>query len=171
MAVVGSAEAGMHAIESGATVIQVRIAAGRALEREAGRLVSGSAVPVLVSARADVAAAVGAAGVNLPEGDIPVADARRLLGPGRLVGRSVHSEEAARQAAAQGADWVIFGPVFETASHPDRPAGLEALATVARAVRVPVIAIGGLDMERARRCLEAGAAGYAAIRLFEGPRR
>jgi len=73
----------------------------------------------------------------------------------------------ARQAADEGADYLVFGPVFETASHPGRPArGLEALAEVAAAVPIPVLAIGGIDAERARACREAGAAGFAAIGYF-----
>ena len=137
------------------------------LEREGARLVKSSRVPVLVSSRCDVALAMGAAGVNLPERDISVEDARRLLGD-RIVGRSVHSIAAAREAEREGADFVIFGPVWPSPSHPGHdPQGLDALAAVARAVRLPVLAIGGVDTDRARQCLAAGAAGYAAIRMFE----
>lgn len=138
----------------------------RALEREAIELVMASPVPVLVSSRCDVAVAAGAAGVNLPERDIGIRDARSLLGTG-LVGRSVHSAAGATLAEREGADYVIFGPVFSSASHPGRtPAGLAELSEVARAVRLPVIAIGGITEERIDPCLAAGAAGYAAIRLF-----
>ena len=88
------------------------------------------------------------------------------LGP-RLVGGSVHSVESALRAEREGADFVIFGPVYATASHPARtPAGVEGLALVCAAVRIPVIAIGGIDERRAAECLATGAAGYAAIRLF-----
>src|SRR5205085_1281191 len=83
------------------------------LGAEAARLVPAVApVPVVVSARIDVALAAGAAGVHLPERDLPVATARRLLGPDALVGRSVHSEEAAVTAEREGADYVVFGSVF-----------------------------------------------------------
>jgi len=95
-----------------------------------------------------------------------VASARRLLG-GALVGRSVHSLEAAVEAEREGADFVIFGPVFASASHPGAaPAGLERLLQVARGVRIPVVAIGGVTEALVAQCLEAGAAGYAAIGLF-----
>ena len=173
MAVVTTADSGLRAPELGATIVQLRnpAASARELEREAAALVGTSTVPVVISSRVDVALAVGAAGVNLPEQDLPVADARRLLGSDRLVGRSVHSVGAAREAEEEGADYVLFGPVFASASHPGRPAaGLAALAGVAAAVRIPVLAIGGVDHERAEECLRHGAAGFAAISLFERER-
>jgi thiamine-phosphate pyrophosphorylase len=170
MAVVGDADAGLRAARRGATILQIRDPhqTVRRLETEALRLVAASPVPVLVNARADLALAAGAAGVHLPEHDLPVAAARRLLGPGVLIGRSVHSLDAARRAEAEGADYIVFGPVFPTASHPGRPAaGLAALGQVAAAVGLPVIAIGGVDGERAESCRLAGAAGFAAIAHWE----
>ncbi len=170
MAIVRDATGARHAGERGATLLQLRDpdASARTLEREACRLVAEATVPVVISARADVALAAGAAGVHLPEHDLPVAAARRLLGAGLLVGRSVHSASAALQAEAEGADYLVFGSVFASASHPGQPAaGLEALHRVAGAVRIPVLAIGGVDAERAAACLGAGAAGFAAIRYFE----
>jgi thiamine-phosphate pyrophosphorylase len=171
MAIVRDAASGMRALGRGATIVQLRdpaVTAGM-LEREACRLVVEAPVPVVVSGRVDLALASGAAGVHLPERDLPVAAARRLLGAGRLVGRSVHSVVAAVEAAEAGADYVVFGSVFASSSHPGRPAaGLEALRRVAAAVRVPVLAIGGVDGERAAACLAAGAAGFAAIGYFEG---
>jgi thiamine-phosphate diphosphorylase len=167
MAVVTTAAGGLRAAPW-ATILQLRAPAltTAELEREAEELVASSPLPVLVSSRCDVCLAAGADGVNLPERDIGVADARALLGE-RLVGRSVHSLESARQAEIDGADFVIFGPVWSSASHPGAvPAGIEALARVARSVRVPVIAIGGVTQERISECRAAGAAGYAAIGLF-----
>ena len=169
MAVVSSAGEGRRAVELGAGILQLRAPAltARALEELAGELVAWSTVPVLVSSRRDVALASEAAGVNLPELDIGVVDARRLLGD-RIVGRSVHSVGAAHEAERDGADFVIFGPVWPSPSHPGRhPQGLEALAAVVRAARVPVLAIGGMTRDRARECLAAGASGYAAIRMFQ----
>jgi thiamine-phosphate pyrophosphorylase len=169
MAISADLEIALGAPAKGATLIQLRAPglAAAELERRTRRLVSEAGVPVLVSSRIDVALACGAAGVNLPEADLPVAEARRLLGPERLLGRSVHSLDTALLAEQAGADYVIFGPVFATPGHGDDPgAGLAALADVARGLRIPVLAIGGVDAERGRRCLEAGAAGYAAIRLF-----
>lgn len=172
MALVLDAEAGARAAAGGATILQLRDpgATVRRLEDESRRLVAAVPVPVVVSGRCDVALAVGAAGVHLPERDLAVGAARRLLGPDRIVGRSVHSLEAAREAAAQGADYVVFGPVFESSSHPGRPAaGLEALRAVAAALSIPVLAIGGIDGARAGACREVGAAGFAAIGLFRQP--
>jgi thiamine-phosphate pyrophosphorylase len=124
-------------------------------------------VPVVLSSRADVALAVGAAGVHLPEGDLPVAAARRLLGGERLVGRSVHSRAGAEAAAREGADYLVFGPVFGTPSHAGSPiAGLDGLREICRAVDLPVLAIGGVDFDRAEECTRAGAAGFAAITAF-----
>jgi thiamine-phosphate pyrophosphorylase len=168
MAIVTSADAGRHAIGRGATILQLRAPAltARELQHEGAMLVQKSSVPVLVSSRCDIAVAIGAAGVNLPERDIGVADARQLLGP-LLIGRSVHSLDSAREAEAGGADFVIYGPVWPSPSHEGGEAqGLVALGKVAAGVRIPVVAIGGVDMKRAEKCLEAGAAGYAAISMF-----
>jgi thiamine-phosphate pyrophosphorylase len=169
MAVVAGVDGGRRAIDRGATILQLRAPelSARALEDQARELVAVSTVPVLVSARCDIALACRAAGVNMPERDLGVADARRLLGD-RIVGRSVHSVEAARVAEREGADYVVFGPVWASPTHSQSAAqGLDALTAVVRAVRLPVLAIGGLTPERARACIEAGAGGYAAIRMFQ----
>ena len=170
MAVVDSASAGLR-VAPRATIIQLRAPglSARALEREANELLASTSVPVIVSSRCDVALACGVAGVNLPESDITVADARTLLGR-RLVGRSVHSIDGAHQAEREGADFIIFGPVWQTASHPGtRPVGVAALELVARSVRIPVLAIGGVAEDRIEECQAAGAAGYAAIGMFASP--
>jgi thiamine-phosphate pyrophosphorylase len=168
MAVVASAREGLLAAGR-ATVIQLRSPGltARELEANANELVGASPVPVLISSRCDIALASGAAGVNLPERDISVEDARKLVGQ-RLVGRSVHSVESAVDAEREGADFVIFGPVWSSESHMGTsPQGLDALAAVARAVSIPVLAIGGVTEDRIAECEAAGAAGYAAIRLFQ----
>jgi thiamine-phosphate pyrophosphorylase len=168
MAVVASAGAGLHAAEH-ATVLQLRAPelSARALEAAANDLVGSSPVPVLISSRCDIVLASRAAGVNLPERDISVEDARVLVGA-RLIGRSVHSLGSALRAERHGADFVIFGPVWSSPSHREsKPAGVKALAEVARALGIPVIAIGGVTEDRIAECHDAGAAGYAAIRLFQ----
>jgi thiamine-phosphate diphosphorylase len=167
MAVVSSASAGLRAAPR-ATILQLRGPgkSARVLEHEANALVASVSVPVIISSRCDVALASGAAGVNLPESDISVADARLLLGR-RLVGRSVHSIAGAKLAESDGADFVIFGPVWASASHPGAtPAGLVALELVTRVIRIPVLAIGGVTEERIAEVHGAGAAGYAAIAMF-----
>jgi thiamine-phosphate pyrophosphorylase len=168
MAVVASASEGLRAAGR-ATILQIRAPQLTALELEleAAKLVAASPVPVVISSRCDVALAVQAAGVNLPERDILVSDARKLLGE-RLISRSVHSLEAALIAEGDGANFVIFGPVWESESHPGaEPTGVEALSRVAHALRIPVLAIGGVTDGRIAECHAAGAAGYAAIRLFQ----
>jgi thiamine-phosphate pyrophosphorylase len=129
--------------------------------------VAGSATRVLVSGRPDVAMAAGAAGVQLPEAGLPVREVRRAF-PALVVGASCHSLEAARRAEDGGADFVVLGPVFATPGK-ERPLGTERLQEVARALRVPVYAIGGIDASSAARAVAAGARGLAAIRLFLDP--
>jgi thiamine-phosphate pyrophosphorylase len=130
-------------------------------------------VRVLVNDRCDVAWAAGAAGVHLGEKSLPVrilVDARRGRGPANfLVGTSCHSVDGAIRAAEEGSDYLFFGPLFATPSKVEfgAPQGLGKLAEVCRAVSIPVIAIGGITLENARACRDAGAAGIAAIRLFQ----
>ncbi len=168
MAVVESAAAGLRAAAAGATVIQLRAPhlTAREIETEAMRLAAESPVTVVVSSRVDIAVAANVAGVNLPENDISVTDARRLLG-GRIVSRSVHSAAGARQAELDGADYVIFGPVWESPSHPGASAhGVAALKRIAQDATIPVVAIGGVTRERIPEVLEV-CGGYAAISLFK----
>jgi thiamine-phosphate diphosphorylase len=171
MAIIDSAEAGVKASRLGATVVQIRnpgLSTGE-LEKETGRLVKAVSQPVVVSSRIDVALAAGAAGVNLPEHDLSVVEARRLL-PRGLIGRSVHSLEAALRAEQEGADYVIFGSIFETESHPGHPGkGLPALEAATSALAIPVLAVGGVTGERIAACHRAGAAGFAAVRHFAPP--
>src|SRR3989449_4738116 len=169
MAIVASAEAGLRAAPR-ATILQLRAAelSARELEREAVRLVASSPVPVLISSRCDIALAAGAAGVNLPERDIGIEFARGLMRHG-LVGRSVHSIAAAQRAEIEGADFVIFGPIWRSESHPNvepGAVGVEALSRVAAALRIPVLAIGGVTEQRIASVHAAGAEGYAAIKMF-----
>jgi thiamine-phosphate pyrophosphorylase len=133
---------------------------------------------ILINDRLDVAIAERAGGVHLGEQSLAVAEVRRFveaapvmpaLGDGFLVGVSCHSREAAQSAARSGADYIFFGPVFATPSKAayGLPQGLERLSEVCRAVAVPVLAIGGVTLENAGSCVAAGAAGIAAIRLFQ----
>jgi len=118
----------------------------------------------LVDDRVDVALAVGADGVHLPERSLPGKAARRIAGEACIIGRSVHSLEAARRAEAEGDDYVQVGAVYETASHPGQaPGGIALLRSVAEAVRVPVIAVGGITESNVAEVIEAGANGVAVI--------
>jgi thiamine-phosphate diphosphorylase len=129
---------------------------------------AGAGARIIVNERVDVALAAEADGVHLKSDSIPTALVRRHVPAGFLVGRSVHSVDEARAAEADGADYVIFGTVFPSGSKPrgHRAAGLDALAGVAQAVRVPVLAIGGISLNTVAAAAEAGAAGVAAIGLF-----
>jgi len=129
---------------------------------------------ILVNDRLDVGCTTGADGVHLGEQSLPVADVKRFLreqkrGLDFLVGASRHSPDAALEAQRAGADYVIFGPVFATPSKAPyaAPQGVPRLAQVCEKLTIPVMAIGGITLANARECLHAGAAGIAAIRLFQ----
>jgi thiamine-phosphate pyrophosphorylase len=146
-----------------------------AMQRAAKSSSGSSRTPrVLVNDRLDVAIAERAGGVHLSENSLPVREAKRLvesrLPPADfLVGASCHSLDVTKSAASDGAHYVIFGPVFPTPSKVayGPPQGLNALAEVCRSVSIPVLAIGGITLDNAASCLSAGAAGIAAIRLFQ----
>jgi thiamine-phosphate pyrophosphorylase len=122
-------------------------------------------VHLFVNDRLDVAMAVRAAGVQLGHGSLPVRAARQL-DPRWWIGKSVHDLAGAEAAKAEGADYLVVGPVYATATHPDRrPIGLAALREIAR-LGLPAIAIGGLTVERVREVKAAGAHGVAAIRAL-----
>jgi thiamine-phosphate pyrophosphorylase len=128
---------------------------------------------ILINDRLDVALAANAAGIHLGEDSLPleaVAQWRRRAGKTDFqIGVSCHSLEAARAAEHGGADYIFFGPVFATPSKAafGPPQGIEKLCEVCESVEIPVVAIGGITFENARECLAAGAAGIAAIRLFQ----
>lgn len=130
----------------------------------------GSRTALVVNERADVALAAGAAGVHLRGASAPSQRVRAIVPEGFLVGRSVHSPEEARAAERAGVDYVCFGTVFSSRSKdPRHPvAGLEALRSVVEACSIPVLAIGGVTVERIAGVAATGAAGFAAIELFAG---
>jgi thiamine-phosphate pyrophosphorylase len=121
---------------------------------------------LLINDRIDVAIAVEADGVHLPASSFSVEDARQLLGPGRTIGVSTHSPAEAAAAARAGADFVVFGPVFETPSKQTYgpPAGLERLSAAVEASEIPVLAIGGVTADRIPDVVSCGAAGVAVVR-------
>ena len=118
----------------------------------------------VVNGRVDVALAAGAQAAQLGAGSLPLPAARSVAGDRLVLGASVHSGVEANDAARSGADYLLVGTVFETATHPDRaPAGTEVVAACA-GTGVPVIGIGGIDGRNAGRVLKAGAAGIAVVR-------
>lgn len=121
---------------------------------------------LLVNGRLDVAVAAGADGVHLPADGVPVAPLRQRFGPKVLIGRSTHRLEEVERARDEGADYVTFGPVYDTPGK--GPAvGLGELARAA-ATGLPVYALGGVTLERFEELAAAGASGVAAIRMFQG---
>ena len=150
----------------------VGIANTQARERAAGRTAS----QIIVNDRLDIALAAGAAGVHLGRESLSAQDVvrwcRRENVPAEfLVGVSCHSLEEAREAHTAGAGYIYFGPVFDTPSKRamGQPQGIARLAEICRSVTIPVLAIGGISEENAADCIRAGAAGIAAIRMFQEP--
>jgi thiamine-phosphate pyrophosphorylase len=151
-----------------------------ALVRRARSLLP-SAVRLLVNGRLDVALAAGADGAHLPADGVPLTPLRRRFGPGVLLGRSTHRPEEVAAARRDGADYVVFGPVYPTHPTPGTtpgptpgkegygpPPGLSGLA-VAAGHGIPVYALGGVTLGRLAEVAAAGAAGAAGIRLFQIP--
>lgn len=163
------------AIQGGATAVQLRektattremIALGQALleiTRPAG-------VPLIVNDRLDVALALDAEGGHVGQDDMSVALARQILGPGRILGVSAETVALAQQAERDGADYLGVGDVFGTPSKPDAgPAiGVARLAEIVHAVTIPVVAIGGITLERVPAVVDTGAVGVAVISAVVG---
>jgi thiamine-phosphate pyrophosphorylase len=159
-----------RAVAAGAPVVQVRLKEGSDRQRlDFTRRVVDICVEhgalCLVNDRVDVALAAGAHGTHLGADDLPVAAARRIAGPGHLLGGTARDPRSAADLVAAGADYLGVGPAFSTSTKsglPD-PIGVAGVAAVARAVPVPVIAIGGVDAQRARQLRTAGAYGVAVV--------
>lgn len=162
------------AAEAGVALVQLREKRLRPrvlyeLTTRAAELLRGTHTRLLVNDRADIAHAAAADGVHLTANSLDAATVRRTFGPDLLIGVSTHTLAEARAARDSGADFAVFGPVFDTPSKRPYgpPAGVEVLAQVAHALApFPVLAIGGVTREKARRVILAGACGVAAIRLF-----
>jgi len=138
------------------------------LVRAAVDAAAGTPARVIVNDRADIALAAGAAGVHLRADSPPADRVRPIVPPGFLIGRSVHGEDEARRAAQSGADYLILGTIYPSASKPGetRWLGLNAVERVARTSPVPLLAIGGVTADKVGSVAAAGAAGFAAIGLF-----
>jgi thiamine-phosphate pyrophosphorylase len=163
--------AALSGIPPGTAAVQLRekdLPAARLLElaRTLVPICNAASAPLLVNDRADVALAAGADGVHLPATGLPIAQARSLVGRGKLVGVSCHTPSEIAEAHAAGADFALFGPVWDS---PGKVAqGLTALKNAVRASPLPVLAIGGVTPEMARLAMDAGAAGVACIRAVLG---
>jgi thiamine-phosphate pyrophosphorylase len=160
-----------EAIRGGADVIQLRdkTASGRRLHEIAfalRKLTLDSNVPFIVNDRVDVAMAVGADGVHVGQQDLPASAARRILGPGRILGVSAETVAEAVQAERDGADYLGVGPVYEargSKADAGEPVGPELVARIRLHTRLPIVAIGGIHAGNVREVREAGADGVAVI--------
>ena len=140
------------------------------LALRSAEITRASATRLLVNDRADIARSAGCDGVHLTARSLDASVVRRTFGPDFLIGVSTHSIEEARRASTEGADFAVFGPIFDTPSKRDYgpPLGLDKLESAARMVSpFPLIAIGGITREKIPQALIKGASGVAAIRLFD----
>lgn len=158
------------AISGGATAVQLRMKeepARVALDaaREIARLCRAVGVVFIVNDRVDVALIAGADGVHIGQDDLPVPEVRALMGPRALIGVSAATIEEAVAAEDQGADYLGVGSIYATATKPDAgPAvGLARLREIRRAVRLPLVGIGGITPDNAAQVILAGASGVAVI--------
>ena len=163
------------AVDGGATLVQLRDKLGStrrlvAQARELKAVLAPRSIPLLVNDRVDVALAAAADGVHVGQDDMEPADARRLLGPGAIIGLSVKTVAQAQAAPVEAVDYVCIGGVFATTSkhNPDPPVGVDGLRTIlgvirGRAPRLPVGAIAGIDATNAAAVMAAGVDGIAVI--------
>ena len=152
-----------EALSGGVRGVQLREKALSSLEyfelaREMRDLTARYGARLLINDRVDIALAVGADGVHLPEAGLPLSVARELLGPAKLIGVSCHSLDMALHAEQRGADFITFGPVWFTPSKAryGEPIGVAALAEAVQTLSVPVFALGGVNRERVPELLATG---------------
>lgn len=131
---------------------------------------------LLINDRIDICLSVEADGIHLRSNRLPIPVVRRILGSHKLIGVSTHSLEEARQAEAEGADFIVLGPIYETRSKLafGAPLGLEALRAVGKFIKIPLLALGGIQRHQVREVIGAGADGIAlisAILTSENPRQ
>ncbi len=163
------------AMEGGARLIQYRDKKSSRAEmyetaRQLRALTEARGATLIINDQIDLAAAVKADGVHLGQEDLPLWVARKVLGNEAIVGISTHHMEEAIQAEAEGADYIGFGPIFETGTKSDAraPIGIEAIAEVKRKVHLPVYAIGGIGLSRLPDIIAAGADGAAVASALAG---
>ena len=150
-------------VAGGADLVQLR-AKGHSpaeiadLARELHQITRDRGVPLIINDHPGIARDMGAEGVHVGQDDLTVADARAIVGTNRMVGKSTHSLDQAVTAFYEGADYIGFGPIFATATKPDyQPIGLDAIAAVHDAVRLPIFCIGGIKLDNLPKVIEAGA--------------
>ncbi len=159
-----------EAVAGGVSCVQLREKCGSTrMFMEEARAIKGvlaaKKIPLIINDRVDVALAVGASGVHLGQSDMPIADARRLLPSGSIIGISVESLEDAVRAERAGADYIGVSPVFATPTKEDTapPLGLEGVRRIREAVGIPIVGIGGISSANGREVIDAGAHGIAVV--------
>lgn len=162
--------AGAKPFRAGADFVQVREPGleARALARLVRAWLTVDGARVLVNDRADVAIACGAAGVHLRDRSISPARIRQIAPSDFVITVACHDREGVLRAASEGADYAVLAPIFAPLSKPSAapPLGLETLRSIVLNAGIPVIALGGVTVENAPRCFDAGAAGVAGITMF-----
>ena len=163
-------EVAREAIEGGVSMLQLRYKGAKAREflELAQRIKEVSAecrIPLIINDRLDIALAAGADGVHLGQEDLPSQEARRILGSQMILGVSAGCLQEAQDAENAGASYIGLGSIFPTSSKPDagRPIGAGVIAEVTQVVRIPVVAIGGIQVDNAEEVIQKGASGVAVI--------
>lgn len=163
-------EVARAAARGGIRLIQYRDKlAGKRLYLEKARALAALCrelgIDLLLNDHVDIASLVDCAGIHLGQEDLPTAEAKLLLGPTKIVGRSTHDPEQAMAAIRDGADYINIGPVFATSTKatPVRPVGLDMVREIARVSTVPVTTMGGIGMDNAADVVRAGADRVAVV--------
>jgi thiamine-phosphate diphosphorylase len=158
------------AIAGGVTCVQLREKNCSTREfveeaRQLKKVLEHKGIPLIINDRLDVALAINADGLHLGQKDMDLADARRIVGSRMVIGISAESVEDARRAETEGADYIGISPVFTTNTKVDTapPLGLTGVREIRRAVRLPLVGIGGINCENATSVIEAGADGIAVV--------
>lgn len=163
------------AIKGGVTLIQIREKDASTREffevaKEIQEITSKYNIPLIINDRVDIALTIDADGVHLGQNDMPIALARKILGPDKIIGISAGNLKEAMEAQNNGADYVGLGPVFYTGTKKDAddPIGLHRLKDIVQNITIPSVAIGGINKENTTSILEAGVDGISVISAILG---
>ena len=166
-----------QALKGGVTMLQLRekTASSRDFYQLAVRmkeLAAAYQVPLIINDRLDIALAVDAGGLHVGQDDLPITEARRILGPGRILGYSVSTVEEAVYGEQNGADYLGAGPVYATGSKADAvsPIGADSLRRIKQSVTIPVVGIGGIGEANIIEVKRAGVDGASVISAIMGSR-